>query len=109
MCIDYNMRNLRQTRQIMALPVVLAAIIATLLATTSVSLASGSAEKYTLRLTAPAIDMIITGSRIPTIELGNLPYGAGAKDECLLCFHRDLMKRNSENNIKKAFQPFPAD
>ena len=103
------MRYASQARPIIASKVVSAAMIAISLVTASVSLASGFAQKVALRSPAPAIDMMIIGARISANKYNKITYEAAAKDECVLCFHRELMKTNSRNNIQKAAQPYPAD
>ena len=103
------MRYPSKTGPMTAPIVICAAIIIISLITASVSFASSSSRKNALRPAGAEIDMIVTGARISANKSGNSSFEAAVKGECALCFHRELMKINSQNNIKKASQPYPAD
>ena len=56
--------------------------------------------------TNPAIDMIVTGSNKSSVKVNNPSAG---KNECGLCYHRDIIKKGDDNNLQKPAQAYPGN
>jgi glucose uptake protein GlcU len=62
-----------------------------------------------LRLQKMRIDAFITGANKGTSKLEHLPASAIGNNDCALCYHRELMKKNKTRGIDKNAQPFPGE
>ncbi len=56
--------------------------------------------------TNSAIDMIVTGSNKSSVKVNNPSVG---KNECGLCYHRDVIKKRENSNSQKPAQAYPGN
>ena len=86
------------------------AIAATIVAaiTFNVSDSQASSHKSSVRAhpTNPAIDMIVTGSNKNSVKVDNPVID---KDECGLCYHRDIINKRDDSNAQKPAQAYPGN
>ena len=75
----------------------------------STVLASSHSNDGHARTQKTGIDMVITGANKGSLKLENLPPETLNKDDCPLCYHRDLMKQNRTRGIGENSQPFPGE
>lgn len=75
----------------------------------STVLASSHTSNSQARAQNPGIDMVITGANKGSLKLENLPPETLNKDDCPLCYHREIMKQNKTRGIGENSQPFPGE
>jgi len=98
------MRNYKLTKPILA-----SAIFAMTTIATSAGLASDHNIKQKYQAYDRSIDMFITGANKKPRRAGSTtPYVAN-KSECVLCYHREMLKKYENSGSLAPSQPFPGD
>ncbi|MCF6322302.1 MAG: hypothetical protein L3J32_11125 [Rhizobiaceae bacterium] len=77
--------------------------------TASAGLASDHNAKPKLQAHGQSIDMFITGANKKPLRPDNLTPYAANKSECVLCYHRQMLKKFESSGSLGATQPFPGD
>jgi len=57
----------------------------------------------------PTLDMLITGANKVPQKPGNLAPAIISRGDCVLCYHREMLKLRKDNVADELPQPFPGD